>query len=238
MSLALDAARIRSALDPVHPTSPETAERLAAWSGVLDRWSRAQRLVGWRTAHDLLHRGILDCWQARALLADANIGAGLDVGSGAGFPGLILAADLPGVPFHLVEARRKRAAFLREAARAMNLSEVVVHHGRADEVRAHLGIRSDTPDPHPLARRSGSHDPDPDPDPLLFASRAFAAPADALTEAAAWNAQLALVSTSRARVAETPAWPPEGWTSLNGNFGRASSGDHHEFLRRTAHHRA
>lgn len=238
MSLTLDAGTIRTALDPVHPTSDLTAQRLAAWSAVLDRWSRAQRLVGWRTAHDLLHRGILDCWRARALLAGANIGATVDVGSGAGFPGLILAADLPDVPFHLVEARRKRAAFLREAARAMELTEVVVHHGRASEIRSHLGVGTESPDPHPLARRSGSRDPDPDPDPVLFASRAFAAPADALTEAHAWNAQLALVSTSRARIAETPTWPPEGWTSLNGNFGRDTSGDHHEFLRRTRHDRA
>ncbi|MCO4768397.1 MAG: class I SAM-dependent methyltransferase [Deltaproteobacteria bacterium] len=207
MSLRIGVETIRTALAEVHPISEETAERLATWTEVLARWSRAQRIVGWRTPEQLLAKGLRDSWLSRAALGEESFGAAVDVGSGAGLPGLLLAADYPEVPFHLVEARRKRAAYLREAARAMGLAQVTVHHGRSEDVRS--GV--DLPD-------------------LLFVSRAFAAPEDALREAAAWNCTRALVSTSSARIEEAQKWPPEGWRSVYGNFRADMAGDHRELL--------
>ena len=57
-----------------------------------------------------------------------------DVGSGAGFPGLVLAAARPLACYTLIEAHQKRAAFLREAASALSFPNVTVLSGRAEEV--------------------------------------------------------------------------------------------------------
>lgn len=56
-----------------------------------------------------------------------------DVGSGGGYPGIIVAAVLPEVPVHLVEPLRKRAGLLEEMATALGLANVTVHALRAEE---------------------------------------------------------------------------------------------------------
>ena len=57
-----------------------------------------------------------------------------DLGSGGGFPGLVLAAVFPAIPFTLIEATRKKAAFLAEAASSLGLANVRVWAKRAEEV--------------------------------------------------------------------------------------------------------
>ena len=208
MNLALSAKRITDALDRIHPVGSGVAARLAAWSQQLNRWSRAQRLVGWRSAELVLDQGIADCWVDVALLDRADLeGPLVDVGSGAGLPGLILAAAFPHRAVHLVESRRKRAAFLREAARAMDLPLVAVHHGRAEDARRALALSAP-----------------------IFVSRAFAAPAEALVEAAAWGAQAALVASSVDKIAAVAVWPPEGWRQANGNSRQIQGASQHDLL--------
>ena len=56
-----------------------------------------------------------------------------DVGSGGGYPGIVVAAILPGVPVHLVEPLRKRAGLLEEMAAALGLANVTVHALRGEE---------------------------------------------------------------------------------------------------------
>lgn len=57
-----------------------------------------------------------------------------DLGSGAGIPGLVLAAARPASQFTLVESARRKCAFIRETAAAMGLENVEVRHARAEEV--------------------------------------------------------------------------------------------------------
>ncbi len=59
----------------------------------------------------------------------------LDVGSGGGFPGMVIAITRPDIEVHLLEATAKKVGFLREAAAALVL-DVEVHHGRAEELAA------------------------------------------------------------------------------------------------------
>lgn len=172
MTLALSADRLQRALSPIHPCGPDAAARIATWSEVLSSWSRVQRLVGWRSGAALLREGVADAW-AMVPLVGATRGALLDVGSGNGLPGLVLAAAMPERPVHLVEVQRKRAAFLREAARRAGLSAVVVHHGSADAVRV-----------------AGAA-----PVGAVFLARAFKPPLELLAEAALWGAGTCIVST-------------------------------------------
>ncbi len=68
-------------------------------------------------------------------------GRAADVGSGAGFPGLALAAFCPGVRFSLIDAQEKRCAFLRECAGAMGLGNVEVIHARAEDAGRQKELR-------------------------------------------------------------------------------------------------
>ena len=97
------------------PVSRETLARLEAYAGLLVRWSARINLIGRDTIADLWRRHILDSAQLHAFLPAAATSL-IDLGSGAGLPGLVLAIlGVPGV--ELVEADSRKSAFLREAAR-------------------------------------------------------------------------------------------------------------------------
>jgi 16S rRNA (guanine527-N7)-methyltransferase len=97
------------------PVSRETLARLEAYAALLTQWSQRINLVGRSTIADLWRRHILDSAQLWPLLP-ASVRHLIDLGTGAGFPGLVLAIlGVPGV--ELVEADSRKCAFLREAAR-------------------------------------------------------------------------------------------------------------------------
>lgn len=98
---------------------------------LLLRWNRTVNLVSRADEGALWARHIQDSLQL-VPLAQAAV-RGIDLGSGAGFPGLILALAT-GIPFDLVEADQRKAAFLREAARATK-APVQVHAIRAERAR-------------------------------------------------------------------------------------------------------
>jgi 16S rRNA (guanine527-N7)-methyltransferase len=99
----------------VVPVSRETLARLEAYATLLVRWSARINLIGRDTIADLWRRHILDSAQLRAFIP-AGARSLIDLGSGAGLPGLVLAIlDVPGV--ELVEADSRKCVFLREAAR-------------------------------------------------------------------------------------------------------------------------
>lgn len=113
--------------------SPEVLDRLKTYAGLLAKWQKAINLVAPNTLADIWGRHFLDSAQLLPL-APAGTERWLDLGSGGGFPGLVLAAlGVPGV--HLVESDQRKAAFLREAARAMGVP-ATVHVGRIEAVDA------------------------------------------------------------------------------------------------------
>ena len=111
--------------------SRETLDRLAVYLELLQRWQRRINLVGAATLADPWRRHILDSGQLwRLWPPGARVLA--DLGSGAGLPGLVLA--ILGAPVtHLIESDRRKAAFLREAARACGV-DVTVHASRLEDV--------------------------------------------------------------------------------------------------------
>jgi 16S rRNA (guanine527-N7)-methyltransferase len=111
--------------------SRETLDRLRAYLDLLARWQEKINLVGSATLRDPWRRHVLDSGQLwRFWPPGARILA--DLGSGAGFPGLVLA--VLGAPVtHLIESDRRKAAFLREAARASG-AVVSVHAARIEQV--------------------------------------------------------------------------------------------------------
>lgn len=110
--------------------SRETLARLEAYVELLCAWNRRINLVGPRTIGDIWRRHILDSAQLFPLIP-AKTRILLDVGSGAGLPGLVLAI-LGAKEVHLVEADQRKCAFLREAAR-ITAAPVQIHAQRLEK---------------------------------------------------------------------------------------------------------
>ena len=111
-----------------------TAEaRLIAYRELLLRWNERINLISDHTAEAIDQRHIADSTQLAPLFPAA--GAIGDLGSGAGLPGLVLAALEPDREIHLVEADRRKAAFLIEASATLNLPKVKVHPMRIEKVK-------------------------------------------------------------------------------------------------------
>jgi 16S rRNA (guanine527-N7)-methyltransferase len=94
-------------------TADETNSRLQAFAALLLRWNTTLNLIAPRDADVLWDRHIADSLQLVPLMPP-GLGRGIDLGTGGGFPGLVLAIAT-GVPFDLIEADRRKAAFLRTA---------------------------------------------------------------------------------------------------------------------------
>ncbi len=111
--------------------SRETLVRLEAYAGLLVRWSARINLVGANTTGDLWRRHFLDSAQLCAYVPQGTRSL-MDLGSGAGFPGLVLAiSGVKGV--ELIEGDARKCAFLREAAR-IAAAPVVIRNARIEAV--------------------------------------------------------------------------------------------------------
>ena len=109
------------------PVSRETEARLDRYLELLREWQAKTNLVAPSTLPQLWTRHVADSLQLLSLAPQAKIW--MDLGSGGGFPGIVLAcalAETEGTRVHLVERNAKKAAFLREALRITG-SPGVVH---------------------------------------------------------------------------------------------------------------
>ena len=113
--------------------SRETLDRLRLYVDLLVRWNRRINLVSAASLGDVWRRHILDSAQLIRHI-DRSARVVVDLGSGAGLPGLIL--GILGVPeVHLIEADQRKAVFLREAARVTK-TPAVVHASRIEMMQA------------------------------------------------------------------------------------------------------
>jgi 16S rRNA (guanine527-N7)-methyltransferase len=153
------------------PVSRETSQRLDRYVELLLAWQRTTNLIAPSTIPHLWTRHIADSLQLLELIPDAAPPAKrkqnsadpppinatepalvwTDLGTGAGFPGLVLAAalaEIPGTLVHLVESNAKKAAFLREAVRVTG-APARVHAARVEDVLLTL-----TPPPQVITARA------------------------------------------------------------------------------------
>lgn len=112
--------------------SRETLERLEVYADLLLRWNRRINLVSRQTEIDLWTRHFGDSLQLASLIVP-GVTRAIDIGSGAGFPGLVLALATR-IPFELVEADHRKAAFLREVAAATD-APATVHAARIENLK-------------------------------------------------------------------------------------------------------
>ena len=114
--------------------SRETLEKLDAYVALIARWTKKINLIGPGTLSSAWDRHILDSAQTVLLTGDSNVSLA-DFGSGAGFPGMVLAILRQGQGFvdevHLIESDQRKATFLRTVAREIELS-LTVHAKRIE----------------------------------------------------------------------------------------------------------
>lgn len=110
-------------MDPLQGVSRETYRQLEILVETLERWQKAINLVGRTTMDSVWKRHIQDSAQIVPLIPrEAKTLA--DLGSGGGFPGLVIAAMRPDLQLTLIESDARKAAFLGEAARKMGLQDL------------------------------------------------------------------------------------------------------------------
>ncbi|MGA7804213.1 16S rRNA (guanine(527)-N(7))-methyltransferase RsmG [Bradyrhizobium sp.] len=135
-----DPAADKAAALTITPVSHETEARLDRYIDLLGEWQAKTNLVAPSTLPQLWTRHVADSLQLLALAPSAKVW--IDLGSGAGFPGIVLACALagsPGATVHLVERNTKKAAFLREAIRVTAAPGVVHLSAIEDIVDSHDG---------------------------------------------------------------------------------------------------
>jgi 16S rRNA (guanine527-N7)-methyltransferase len=117
------------------PVSHETEARLDRYLGLLGQWQTKTNLVAPSTLPHVWTRHVADSLQLLAIAPNAK--TWVDLGSGGGFPGVVLAcalADTPEARVHLIERNSKKAAFLREALRITSAPGIVHATGIEDIV--------------------------------------------------------------------------------------------------------
>jgi len=110
----------------------ETQEKILAYANLVEAWNHHLNLTGAKSAKEFLDSQIADCLAAAPLMPQDL--AWIDVGSGAGLPGIPLALLFPQTSFLLVESLQKRVAFLHRAISLLQLKNVEVRAGRFEEL--------------------------------------------------------------------------------------------------------
>jgi 16S rRNA (guanine527-N7)-methyltransferase len=124
--------------DPIDVLAPfsvsrETLDRLDILVRELKRWQTIKNLVGPGTLDEVWTRHVADSLQLLAHVPEGGL-TWVDIGSGAGFPGLVIAIGAPaGSQIHLVESNSRKCAFLRHAAR-LTEAPATVHEARLEQV--------------------------------------------------------------------------------------------------------
>jgi 16S rRNA (guanine527-N7)-methyltransferase len=132
----VSAASWTSLQEAAGPVSRETFDRLVEFERVFQKWNRRINLVAQSTQDDVWRRHILDGAQLARLQPEAK--RWVDLGSGGGFPGLVLAfllAERDGASIDLIESNRKKASFLQSITGQFNLP-ARIHARRIEDCHA------------------------------------------------------------------------------------------------------
>jgi len=118
------------------PLDEPTVERLLAYLDLLQRWNGTYNLTAVRDPADMLTQHLFDCLAViKPLRRVAETGRLLDVGSGGGLPGVVVAATCPGWSVVCVDTVGKKAAFVQQAAVELRLPNLRSEHARVETLK-------------------------------------------------------------------------------------------------------
>lgn len=137
-------AELQQGLQTLDLTLPDGGEdQLLAYLDLIARWNRVYNLTAVREPADMLRQHLLDCLavvKPLAAVADARPAGSrpwrvLDVGSGAGLPGIVLAIARPDWQITCVDTVAKKATFIRQVGAELGLSHLQAVHQRVEDMR-------------------------------------------------------------------------------------------------------
>ena len=117
--------------------APQLLEQLLEYLSLLHKWNAVYNLTAVRDPAQMLTQHLLDCMAT--LPAFVNAKRLLDVGSGGGLPGMVIAIwaqqSAPAMRVHLIDTVHKKTAFLTQVKAELGLQHVTVHTGRVEQLR-------------------------------------------------------------------------------------------------------
>jgi 16S rRNA (guanine527-N7)-methyltransferase len=124
-------------------------QQLLDYAALIGKWNKVYNLTALREQESILTHHLLDCLSIVPLLRtwayarDLATPAVLDVGSGAGLPGLVLAICQPDWPIHTIDTVGKKTAFMQQVVAHLQLKCVQVHHARVETLATKSPLRYD-----------------------------------------------------------------------------------------------
>jgi 16S rRNA (guanine527-N7)-methyltransferase len=126
------------------PLSAEQTQQLVDYLLLLHKWNAAYNLSALKALDDMLVKHLFDCLAVvrpiAALLTNAEKPTILDVGTGAGLPGVVLAVCLPQVQVTMLDAVQKKVTFVRQAIGALRLHNAAAHGTRVQDWQQTHGV--------------------------------------------------------------------------------------------------
>lgn len=136
---------IQTILAPFLPASgltPPQLEQVGAYLDLLLKWNKKTNLTSVEEPEEIIRRHFGESFFLAAVLIQTNllqarpghsVGGLVDVGSGAGFPGIPVKVYVPYLSATLIESQNKKATFLKEVIRSLKLADIEVFNGRAED---------------------------------------------------------------------------------------------------------
>lgn len=109
--------------------TPEMQEKCLAYMALMQKWNKVYNLTAVRDSEEMLVLHVLDSLSVVPFVEAGNV---LDVGSGGGLPGLIIAITRPEVEVTTIDTVQKKAIFMRQVKAELGLSNAQVVHGRVE----------------------------------------------------------------------------------------------------------
>ena len=129
----MNTADIARLLEPSIYLDEQRLFAISKYIDLLVKWNARINLTAVRAPEEMVQRHFGESFfAARHLLAEGTVERAIDLGSGAGFPGVPLALLAPGTTVTLIESNQKKATFLHELVRALELKNVEIFSGRGE----------------------------------------------------------------------------------------------------------
>lgn len=101
---------------------------------LLVSWNEKMNLTSITEEKEVIIKHFLDCLAGAGRIREEKELSIVDIGTGAGFPGMVLKIVFPEVPFVLIDSLQKRIGFLEEVVKQLGLEKIELIHGRAEEL--------------------------------------------------------------------------------------------------------